>query len=241
LGHGIPGLGYHFVTNQGLLTVGPPNSADAEQAIALLQLLPGMDSAVVVVSVGGVAGTSERSDSALNNSGITNEPRGSADGSSDGPAGGIAQGYVTVQQFCPTQGTPGSVKLSAPTTSLACGTSTFIGAVARDAQGGVVPDGTEINFTASAGTVSTPGTSQLSGTPTAPTGTSATGKVKSGATNVLFIAPFASGKVTITAAGGASFGTIELNISCGGATGGIIPPNTGTGIRPPNTGDGGLR
>jgi hypothetical protein len=237
LGHPIPGLGYHFVTNQGLLTVQPYNVAANESAAAVLQLYPGMDSAVVVVSVGADLGTIEKDDGKLNDGSIQNQPN---------TAAGVAQGYVTVQQFCPTQSTPGSVKLTVPATTIACGTSTFVGAIARDDQGGVVPDGTEINFTASAGFIGKTGSTP----PSSPTGpSSVTVNVKGGAANVLFVAPQGSGTVRITAAGGAYFGTVDLQVNCG-----VTAPSTGTGtggtpicigdnvcILPPNTGNAGLK
>src|SRR5262249_50186782 len=72
-GHVVPGVGFHFTTNEGLLQVGPPNDAAVENASAVLTIFPGMKEATVYVSVGAVIGDVTRKD---------------------------LTGYITVQQFC---------------------------------------------------------------------------------------------------------------------------------------------
>ncbi len=212
-GHVIPGHGFHFSTDAGLLTVGPPNTADVESAAATLQIFPFMTSATVLVSVGTGIGTIE--------------------------------GQITVQQFCPSPNTTaGGIILSASSNPVACNGRTFIAATLRDVTGNPVPDGTEVNFVASAGSVSAAGgTAGLSpsGTPTA-SSPSMSATTKGGTLNIVYTADGgASGNVTITAASGASFGSMSLQV-CAATAASVRPPNTGEGftIRPPNTGDGGL-
>ncbi len=206
-GHVIPGFGFHFSTSAGVLTVGTPSTADAEQAIALLQILPGMSEATVLVSVGLAIGTVEN--------------------------------QVTVQQFCPSYATTtGNIQLKASSTNVPCGGSVFIAATARDVSGNVVPDGTELKFITTSGKVTTAqsssGSAATAATPQPGSGTAAT--TQGGTLNVVYTADSGvAGLVTITAAGGASFGSIDLQVCGGGATvAGRI------GITPPNTGDGGL-
>src|SRR5262249_52036661 len=143
---------------------------------------------------------------------------------------GTIQGTVTVQKYCPSSvTTPGGIKLTASETNLGCGEKTFIAAQVRDASAKTVPDGTVINFITSRGLVE----------PANP-------ETKGGALNVVYTADQGiSGPVRITAAGGASFGSIEVKVNC------ISPvalPTSGNPycipgqlcITPPNTGSGGL-
>lgn len=128
-GHPLPGFGYHFYTDHGLLVVGPPRTADASKAEATLTIFPGMTAARVFVEVGLLVGGVE-----------TWHPR--------------LTGDVTVQQFCPSHTTaPGVITLKASQPRVHCGGSTFIAATVKDVSNNFVPDGTIINFMANAGTV----------------------------------------------------------------------------------------
>lgn len=140
---------------------------------------------------------------------------------------------VTVQQFCPSHATaPGVITLKASQTRVHCGGSTFIAATVKDVTNNFVPDGTVINFMANVGTV-----------------TPASAETKGGVLNVRYTADQnASGVATITAAGGASFGKIEITLDCAGpapASNGAPPRplciGDGICIIPPSTGDSGLR
>jgi hypothetical protein len=187
-GHALPGFGYHFSTDNGLLVVGPPPTADTEQAIAILQILPGMPSATVLVSVGFPTGTIEK--------------------------------QITVQQYCPAENSaPSTIKLTSSSGgSVNCGGSTFIGATVRDARALAPAENTEVAFMVTSGKLDP----DKAGT-------------VNGAVHTAFTADAAAvGSVQITAASGSSFGSMTLQVNCGGAVAGR------TGISPPNTGDGGL-
>jgi hypothetical protein len=220
-GHVVPGVGFHFATDNGLLIVGPPNTADAEQGAAILQLFPpgsnggppgknGSDptsTSTVTVSVGTLLGTIE--------------------------------GTVTVQQYCPSSAqTAGAIVLTSSASNLGCGGTAFIGATLKDVKGNPVPDGTEIKFLASSGNVANSVVSDSSGSSSGASSPSTTVSTKGGTVNVIYTATAGtSGPVTISAASGASFGNITLQVNCGAAA----PAGSASGIRPPNTGDGGLK
>ena len=154
---------------------------------------------------------------------------------------GSVEGQVTVQQYCPTtMTTPGVITLSASSARTRCGGSTFIAAVVKDVNGTLVPDGTAVNFIATSGTVSP-----------------ARATTVGGALNIVYTAEDGvSGTGKVSAAGGASFGSIDMPIDCdvqllppttigsggsGGGTGSSVCVNGAVCIRPPNTGDAGLR
>ena len=240
----LPNLGYHFAADIGELIVGPPTSANAVQNVAVLKLQPGMKTATVKAWM---------------------------DGFSDHP------GQVTVQQFCrdvdaTEQGlsttAPGAIKLTPAASSLTCGQTTFVGALVRDANGQVVPDGTVVNFITDSGRLALV-SGAAAATPTAgapaPESKSVSATTVKGALNITYAPDPVYGTVSITAAAGTSFGSLNLTVTCGtgvsyttpaGSTAPasvactpigdgvcIRPPNTGEGsvtIRPPNTGDAGL-
>jgi hypothetical protein len=219
-GHVLEGVGFHFATDQGLLIVGPPNNAHAEQGAAVLQLFPpgssnptGSLTATVVVSVGTTLGTVE--------------------------------GTVTVQQYCPSSNTvAGNIALTASAPAVPCNGRVFVAGTLKDKQGHPVPDGTEITFLASAGSVSKSAVAAGPGaTPSAGSGNnpSVTVTTQGGTANLIYTADAgAVGNVQITAASGNEFGSINLPVCT--QVGGVTPPSTGTGvsIRPPSTGDAGL-
>jgi len=220
-GHVVPGVGFHFTTNNGSLVVGPPTTAAAEQGTAILTLTaPGSsggiatDTATVIVSVGVTLGTVEKF---------------------------AVADQVTVQQFCQTSSqTAGTISLRASSPNVPCAGSVFIAATVRDVSGNVVPDDTtQVNFIATSGKITT--TQSSSGSPAAtgtavPAGAGITATTKGGTLNVVYTADLGvAGLVTITAASGASFGSIDLQVCGGGA-----PVAGRIGITPPNTGDGGL-
>jgi hypothetical protein len=238
-GHLVTGVGFHFATNQVLLDVGPPNTAEALDGEATLKISPGMTQATVVVSVGGTLGTVE-----LN-----------------------ATGQVTVQQFCPSYSTtPSLIALTASKQKINCGGSTFIAALVRDISGNPAPDNTELTFLTDTGRfgAGSSGSTTASSTPSASTTPEAAGesatttiplpasgarevKVKTigGAANIIYVADaLTSGAAHITAAGGASFGSIDIQLECvqmlGAPNGGGGGAVMGARISPPNTGDGGL-
>jgi hypothetical protein len=218
-GHVVPGVGFHFATDNGLLIVGPPNTADAEQGAAILQLFPpgsnggppgknGSDptsTSTVTVSVGTLLGTIE--------------------------------GTVTVQQYCPSSAqTAGAIVLTSSASTLGCGGTAFIGATLKDVKGNPVPDGTEIKFLASSGNVANSVVSDSSGSSSGASSPSTTVETKGGTVNVIYTATAGtSGPVTVSAASGASFGNVTLQVNCGAGGTSV------SGIRPPNTGDAGLK
>jgi hypothetical protein len=231
-GHVVPGLGFHFATDVGLLVV-DPNHAANEDGIATLTLQPGMKDANVTVSVGTLNGTEERTFDAA---------------------------VITVQQFCPGPNInqsvqPGLVILNASSTEVTCGETVFIGASIKDSKVQVVADNTVVNFTASNGQFLNPdgsfqdNTSVATNTLSAPT--------VNGVLNVRFIVGAAATPqydVKITAASGDKFGSTVLHAKCptvtgagtlgAGGTGGTvpcIPIGDNVCITPPNTGSGGLK
>ncbi|HXH20596.1 MAG TPA: hypothetical protein VNN10_01110 [Dehalococcoidia bacterium] len=214
-GHVVPGFGFHFAVDNGLLTV-VPNTASTEVATAILELFPTMPSATVIVSVGRTQpGTVEQE----------------------------VLGHATVQNYCPSSSTTaGLIGLRASSPTVACGGRVFVAATVKDTLGNPVPDGTEITFLASQGSVKDEFVS-TSGTPT-PGGSSPSVKVptRGGVANIIYTADGgAAGIVTITAASGAAFGSIDLSVCPSGTAGvGVRPPNTGARITPPSTGDAGL-
>jgi hypothetical protein len=217
-GHVIPGYGFHFATDQGLLIAGPPNNAETEQAAAVLQLFPpgssnptGSLSSTVVVSVGTTLGT--------------------------------VQGTVTVQQYCPTSSqVAGNIQLTSSAPNVPCNGRVFLAGTLKDRQGNPVPDGTEITFLASAGSVSKSAIAAGAGaTPSAGSGNnpSVTVTTQGGTANLIYTADGgATGTVVITAASGNEFGYLNLPVCSQVA--GVTPPNTGQRIVPPSTGDAGL-
>jgi len=218
-GHVVPGFGFHFATDNGLLIVGPPNDAAAEQALAILQLFP----------PGSNAGPATLSSSVEVSVGLTR--------------GITIHGAVLVQQQCSSSNTTaGRINLTASAPNVACGGRAFIAGTFKDVNGNPVPDDTDITFLASAGSVADEAVSTAA-TPTAGSGNKPSVKVKTkgGTANIIYTADGgAKGIVRITAASGASFGYLDLPVCA--VVGGVTPPNTGTGvsIRPPNTGDGGV-
>jgi hypothetical protein len=144
---------------------------------------------------------------------------------------GDIKGQVTVQQFCPSyQETPGVVTLTASAPRIHCGGTVFVAATVKDVTGNFAPDGMPIEFIANMGTVN-PARAVTDG----------------GRLNVRYTAPSNAGIATITAAGGAAFGKIDITVDCPVAPGapGAAPPQVvcigeGICIIPPSTGNGGL-
>jgi hypothetical protein len=196
-GHVVPGVGFHFATSTGLLTV-QPNHAANEEGIALLTLQPGMPNSQVTVSVGELLGTVERND-------ITEK--------------------ITVQNFCPGQEgqhasiAPGQVLLNRSNDNLVCGEQVFIGMKIRDSKGQVPPDGTTVNLLATSGLLEPTSMTTVNGTAnvvyTAP---GATGEVR-----ITAAAGDAFGYTTLNVRCGAGTGGITPPNT--GSR--ITPPNTG--------------
>jgi hypothetical protein len=121
----------------------------------------------------------------------------------------------------------------------------FLAATLKDVLGNPVPDGTEITFLASAGSVSTSAVAaggQRTPTPDSGSSPSVTVTTQGGTANVIYTGDSsATGSVLVTVASGSAFGSITLQV-CQAAGTTVRPPNTGTGFRiaPPNTGDGGV-
>jgi hypothetical protein len=153
------------------------------------------------------------------------------------------QGTVTVQQYCPTSSqVAGNIQLTSSAPNVPCNGRVFLAGTLKDRQGNPVPDGTEITFLASAGSVSKSAIAAGAGaTPSAGSGNnpSVTVTTQGGTANLIYTADGgATGTVVITAASGNEFGYLNLPVCSQVA--GVTPPNTGQRIVPPSTGDAGL-
>jgi hypothetical protein len=151
---------------------------------------------------------------------------------------GTVEDTVTVQNYCPGVSTnqdvsiaTGVISLTSSKTTVGCGETVFIGARVADSKNQIVPDGTSVRFLTTKGSM-----------------VPSEGSTSNGVLNVAFQATEGtSGPVTITAASGDKYGTLQLNVACGasgvaGANGSVpcTPIGDGVCIRPPSTGDGGL-
>jgi hypothetical protein len=214
-GHVVPGVGFHFATNVGLLVV-QPNHAGNEQGIAHLTLQPGMPDSEVVVSVGDLLGTVERA----------------------------AGATITVQNFCPgtvagqnASAAPGQVLLNSSNNELVCGEQAFVGMKIRDSKGQVPPDGTTVNLLATSGLLEPTTTTTINGTAnvvyTAP---SINGDIR-----ITGAAGDSYGFIVLKVKCGTASGTGSSACTPIGDGVCITPPNTGRGITPPNTGEAGLK
>jgi hypothetical protein len=241
-GHVVTGVGFHFVTSAGLLTVSP-NDASTEEGTATLTLRPGDGDATVVVSVGPNAGTYEELDD-VENEFVDAET-----------------GMVTVKQNCLST-TTGQIRVNSSSVNVSCGENVFIGLHVIDEDIQTVVDNTAISLIATAGGFFGGAGSVL---PAAQVPTT------HGEANVIYTAPANfNGEVKITAASGDVYGFTTLTVTCvatamtsasdtstGSGTGaidtgtsapttpsctpigdGVCVPNR---ITPPSTGSAGLR
>jgi len=220
LGHVIPGVGFHFATNTGLLVV-LPNNANNEEGIASLTLQPGMPSSEVVVSVGSEQGTIERREGAT----------------------------ITVQQFCPgvvvgqnASAAPGQVLLNWSNDNLVCGEQVFVGMKIRDSKGQVPPDGTVVNLLATSGLLEPASVPTKDGV----ANVTYTAAAINGDVRITAAAGDSYGFTILkvkcaTTTGTGSAGPAPCTPIGDGVC--IAPPNTGGGnrITPPNTGEAGLK
>jgi hypothetical protein len=211
-GHVVPGVGFHFTTNHGGLIVGPPNTAAIENGVAVLTMTNEIGSDATVHVT---VGTTQ----------------------------GDVSGDVTVQQVCPAEtNMPGSMVLTASSSTVNCGDVIFIGAVVRDAKGKIAADGTDVTFVSTTGQFGIPATSSSggssSGTPTPipqVTASTISASTKNGAANVIYTAdPNFVGTVKITAASGTAFTPITIRANCGAGAvqGGNNSPGTGAALGP---------
>jgi hypothetical protein len=214
-------LGYYVSPYQN--TFGIPFSAQPYPDQVWVTLYQGMGSATVTASLGGL------------------------------------QGSTTIQVFCPgitptpvgtpvvtTPAPPGSLTLTAsPSTIETCDGSLFLAATVKDANGKLVPDGTNVLFLATRGILDPASANTVQGT-----------------ANVVYTSDLkVPGQIRLAAQAGNAYGSTTVDILCsssggvsavrlpavggtpgpGGFSPNFTPPNTGDGIRirPPSTGDAG--
>ena len=221
-GHIVEGVGYHFSVTSGEGYLAPPPSAQFIDNIAVFTMKPGMnpEGDVAIITV----------------------------------RVGAMEGQVRVQQFClgvttDTSTAVGGLSLNTSALEMVCGETSFIGARVRDSKNQVVPNGTNVNFIATAGKfIGSDGeTPNLYSAGT-----------KDGVLNIQYVAGNINGDVRITAASGDFYTHLMIKVKCATPAPAAAAPGTGTGtsastaaprcipigdgvcITPPNTGEAGL-
>jgi hypothetical protein len=205
---------------------------------AVVTLLEGMPEARVTATTGGVTNTIR----------IIPYCRPGTTGTSATVAGTPGAAPVAVSTPAATPAPIGSLTITASPGSLqTCDGSVFLSATVKDANGKLVPDGTNVLFIATRGILDPASANTILGT-----------------ANIVYTADLkTSGTVKLSAQAGSAFASVDVPVTCGGSASGSTtsggtgatspgspgfqPPNTGQAgetpfrITPPRTGDAGLK